>query len=157
MPAETRVKLIFDPYRICTAGGCRVTDFRSERQAFREIEELLRKDAKFETIRPKSYVIEGQCWEHLQTYRGVKGVLVEEVTPRRRVREHFGQEPPEWMSDEFIHGTRIGERPPPPSLLGDSWAATLAAWLLPGINEADSLASISTATSRTNILGVSPK
>src|SRR5271165_2380955 len=77
MPSETRVKLIFDPYRICTAGGCRVTDLGSERLAFREIEGLLRKDAKFETIRPKTYVIEGQCWEHFQTYRGVKGVLVE--------------------------------------------------------------------------------
>jgi hypothetical protein len=139
MPGETRVKLIFDPYRICTAGGCRITDFRSERQAFREIEDLLRKDVKHETIQPKTYVIDGRCWDHFQSYRGVKGVVVEEVTPRGRARDHFGLEPPDWMSDEFIHAAGLGDRPPPSSLVGDSWAGTVAVWLLPGVNEATSL------------------
>jgi hypothetical protein len=139
MPGETRVKLIFDPYRICTAGGCRVTDFRGERQAFRAIEDLLRKDAKHETIQPKTYVIEGRCWEHFQSYRGVKGVVIEEVTPRGRVRDHFGLEPPDWMTDEFIHAARLGDRTAPPSLAGDNWAGAVAGWLLPGVNEATSL------------------
>lgn len=135
MAGDIRVTLIFDPFGICPESQGRVTDFASEMRAFREIEDLLRRDEKLETIQPRTYIIEARCWEHFRTYRGVNGLHIEEVSPRTRLRDCFSADPPEWLTDERILHLRLLDRQPPASF-GSSWPRTVATWLLPGIAEA---------------------
>ena len=58
--------------------------FVEEKQAFREIEQLLLRDERFDTVQPKTFVIDNRCWQHFRTYDGVSGVRIEEVSPRTR-------------------------------------------------------------------------
>lgn len=63
MASEVRVTLVSDSYGICAEVEHRVADFPSELRAFREIEDLLRLDERFETVQPRTYVVAGECWE----------------------------------------------------------------------------------------------
>ena len=102
---------------------------------------MLLRDARFDTVQPKTFVIDSRCWQHFRTYHGVQGVRIEEVTPRTRLRDWIGEDPPEWLSNQDIQplgppGSASGRR----GLAAGGWAATIATWLVPGIAEADTLA-----------------
>ena len=47
--------------------------FVEEKQAFREIEQLLLRDQRFDTVQPKTFVIDNLCWQHFRSYHGVAG------------------------------------------------------------------------------------
>ena len=85
MASETRVTLVSDPFGICAEREHRVADFPAELRAFREIEGLLRRDERFETVQPRTYVVAGECWEHFRSFRGMRGVACVQITPRTRV------------------------------------------------------------------------
>lgn len=138
MASDIRVTLIFDPFGIYPDSQGRVTDFPSEMKAFREIEELLRRDDSLETVQPRTYVIEAQCWEHFRTYRGVTGLQIQEVSPRTRVRDCLGADPPEWLTDGQILKLRLLDRQPSCDSAG-SWPLTVATWLIPSIAQAATL------------------
>ena len=57
--------------------------FVEERQAFREIEQLLLRNERFDTVQPKTFVIDNRCWKHFRSYQGVQGVRIEEVVRER--------------------------------------------------------------------------
>ena len=139
MPSDIRVTLIFDHYRISPSDGVRIRDVRDECEAFREIEDLLRRDSRYETVHPKTFVIEGMCWEHFRTYWTVKGIRIAEVTPRRMLCERFLAEPPIWLTDQLICTLQLLHREGPSRLINDDWPTTIATWLLPGIGEIASL------------------
>ena len=138
MASEIRVTLVHDPFGICPEVENHVCDFQAEMRAFREIENLLRRDDRFETVQPRSYVIAGQCWEHFRSFRGLRGVALVEITPRSRVRDTLGADLPEWLTDQQILDWGLLHRPAPAGGVGD-WPATIAAWVLPGIAEVASL------------------
>ena len=138
MASEIRVTLVSDPFEICPDVEHRVADFPSELRAFREIEDLLRRDERFETVHPRTYVVAGPCWEHFRSFRGLRGVSFVEITPRTRVRDTLGAEPPQWLSDQRVLDWGLLHRPAPAGVLAD-WPATIAAWVLPGIAEVASL------------------
>ncbi len=135
---DIRVTLVVDPFGIWTESAQPVRDVQEELRAFREIEELLRRDDGFETITPKTFLIHSQCWGHFQSYRGVAGVAFHELTPRRELASRLGSKPPDWLSDQqildwrLLQGTITFER-------GDDWPAMVAEWLAPGVAEADDL------------------
>lgn len=97
-----RVTLVFDPFGICTDADHRVRDVQDEKDAFRRIEELLRRDPRFETVSPKTYIVEAECWEHFQSYRGVSGIAFQEITPRKRLADVLGEQPPDWLTDRYV-------------------------------------------------------
>ena len=138
MAGDIRITLIYDPFGIWPASESRISDFSSEKRAFSEIEDILRRDLKLETVHPRTYIIEGHCWEHFHTFRCVNGVRIQEISPRTRVRECFQTEPPEWLTDNQILQLSLLNRQRPPSLTND-WPSTIATWLVPGITEAGSL------------------
>ena len=101
---------------------------------------MLLRDPRFETVQPKTFVIDNPCWQHFRTYHGVQGVRVEEVTPRTRLRDWIGEDPPEWLSNDDIRRWGLLERERPVGLAARGWEATVAGWLVPGIADTDSLA-----------------
>ena len=109
MPDDPRITLIFDPFNICERGETRVGSFVEEKQAFREIEQLLLRDERFDTVQPKTFVIDNRCWQHFRTYHGVQGVRIEEVTPRTRLGDWIGEEPPDWLLNQDIRRWRLLE------------------------------------------------
>jgi PglZ domain len=136
--SEIRVTLINDPFGICPDEDNYVSDFPGELRAFRDIEDLLRRDARFETVQPRTYGVAASCWEHFRSFRGVTGVSLVEVTPRTRVREALHAEPPDWLTNQQILDWGLLGRPAPKGVPGD-WPAVIAAWLLPGILDVESL------------------
>lgn len=139
MPDDPRVTLVFDPFEICDGGEARVGSFIAEKRAFREIEQLLMRDPRYDTVQLKTYVIDNFCWQHFRTYCGVQGVRIEEVTPRTRLRDWIGVDPPEWLHNQDICRWDLLNRERPASLVSGDWATTIAAWLVPGINDAGTL------------------
>jgi hypothetical protein len=137
--SEVRVNLIFDPFGIFSAGGAHIRNAQEEKAAFRDIEELLTRDSRFETVRPKTYVIEGRCWEHFRTYREIDGVRIDEVKPRRKLNERLHADAPPWLTDEVIFNLKLWDEVGPTALIGDDWVVTIATWLFPGIDEVSSL------------------
>ena len=131
VPDDPRITLIFDPFNICDSGETRVCSFVAEKQAFREIEQLLLRDLRFDTVQPKTFVIDNLCWQHFRTYHGVQGVRIEEVTPRTRLRDWIGADPPDWLSNHDIRRWGLLERERPTGLAAGGWAATIATWLAP--------------------------
>jgi len=138
LASEIRVTLVSDPFGICPDVEHRVADFPSELRAFREIEDLLRRDERFETVQPRTYVVAGECWEHFRSFRGMRGVSCVQITPRTRMCEALNADPPAWLSDQQILDWGLLQRPAPAEPAGD-WPATIAAWLLPGVAEVASL------------------
>ena len=90
MAKDIRVTLVFDPFGIWAESADLVRNVRDELEAFRQIEHLLRRDDRFETVTPKTFLVHPECWEHFQSYRGVGGVTFHEVTPRRQLAERLG-------------------------------------------------------------------
>lgn len=139
MQQDVRVNLLFDPYDISQRDGTRVFDFESEKKAFREIEDLLGRDARFETVQPKIYIIAKNSSPHFDTYRHLSGVKTEEVSPRTRIRELLRAEPPDWLTNTDICEWKLLDRDPPSELLDDGWPVTIASWLIPGLDAVGSL------------------
>lgn len=140
MMDEIRVRLIFDPFGICRAQGTRVTDVGSEKRAFRDIDELLRRDERFETVSPRTFIVEPHCWEHFRSYWSVRGVATEKLSPRQQVAQQLRSAPPDWLSDEHIHSWNILHQKklfPPPS--GFRWEPLVAEWFIEGIGGVTSL------------------
>ncbi len=77
-------------------------NFLEEKPEFAEIEQLLLRDERFDTVQPKTFVIDNRCWQQFRTYHGVQGVRTEEVTPRTRLRDLIGDDPPDWVSNQDI-------------------------------------------------------
>src|SRR5690242_12441079 len=107
MTDEIRVRLIFDPFGICKVHGTRVADVTSEKRAFHDIDELLRRDERFETVSPRTFIIEPHCWEHFRSYWGARGIATERLSPRQQVAAHLRASPPDWLTDEIIHSWNI--------------------------------------------------
>lgn len=139
MNNDARVTLIFDPFSIATAKGERVSGLHAELSAFAEINDTLRRDPRFETVVPKVYVISGSSTEHFRTYRDVRGVTMQTVTPRNVVGELLQCDPPQWLTDESIGELQLLRYSPPESLFEQNWEATIASWLVPGIEQAATL------------------
>jgi hypothetical protein len=139
MSNDARVTLVFDPFEISTEEGQRVSGLNAERQAFAEINDLLRRDPRFETIVPRLYIIPRDSIEHFRTYRDVRGVKNYTVTPRGVVCKLLQCEPPAWLTDDDIIELELLKFTAPHSMVGDSWEATIATWLIPGIDEAMNL------------------
>lgn len=139
MSNEARVTLVFDPYAISAERGQHVSGLNAERQAFAEINDLLRRDPRFETVVPKVYVIPRDSIEHFRTYREVRGVRNHTVTPRGVVCNLLQCEPPSWLTDDDIVELDLLKFAAPHSMVGDNWEATIATWLIPGIDEAMNL------------------
>jgi len=133
---EVLVHLIFDPFRIFAGEGQRVAGLKQELAAFRTIEEMLRHPPGSNTSHPRTYILDRATWEHFRSIRSVKGVRVQEYTPRGRVQILVGAEPPDWLTDEVIVFWDLLQGPTP--CAQDEWAATVSSWLLPGICEASS-------------------
>jgi hypothetical protein len=129
---------VYDPYGICPDHDSRVCEFDGELRAFREIEDLLRRDDRIETVQPRTYVVAESCWEHFRSFRGVKGVSLVEMTPRTKIRDSLRAEPPEWLTDRLIVDWGLLNRPAPAGVASD-WPTTIATWLLPGIGGVASL------------------
>ena len=138
MAKDIRVTLVFDPFGIWAESADLVRDVRDELEAFRQIEDLLRRDDRFETVTPKTFLVHPECWEHFQSYRGVCGVTFHEVTPRRQLAERLGGKLPEWLTDQRILDWQLLRRAVPHGPVED-WPAVLAEWLAPGVIDADSL------------------
>ncbi len=139
MQTETRVTLIFDPFDIYASGGVRVTELEDEERAFREIDCRLQTQSQDEMGEPLTVVVGQSAIQHFRTYRGIRGVRVEDFTPLRRVHEIVGQAPPEWLTDENVYQWgMLSLRPPEPPFLG-SWEATVADWLAPNVAGSKSL------------------
>ena len=98
------------------------------------------RDERFDTVQPKAYLIDNCCWQHFRSYHGVRGVRIEEITPRTRLGDWSGEEPPDWLLNQDIRRWGLLERPRPPGLAAGGWAATIATWFAPGIADADTLA-----------------
>lgn len=139
MSDDARVTLIFDPFSIAVEKGERVSGLQAERLAFAEINDSLRRDARFETIVPKVYIISGGSTEHFRTYREVQGVNIQSVTPRIVVANLLQREPPPWLTDDKIGELKLLRYPAPDSLFGENWEATIASWIIPGIDQAATL------------------
>lgn len=139
MNETARVTLVFDPFSIAQEEGQRVIGLNGELSAFAEINDSLRRDARIETVLPKTYVVPASSIEHFRTYREVKGVEIRTVTPRSLVRDRIHSEPPDWLTDEDIRAWRLLEFPAPDSTFDDCWEATIASWLIPGIEHATTL------------------
>jgi len=133
------VHLVFDPYRIYAGVGQRVAGLTQELAAFRAVGELLRNAPDSATTLPPTYVLDRISWEHFRSLRSVRGVRIQEYTPRRQVQILLGAEPPAWVTDEVIVAWNLLQRPTPASPVQEDWAATVSSWLLPGICEASSL------------------
>jgi hypothetical protein len=133
-----RVTLVFDPFGVWPEPGERVRDLRDELKAFKQIEALLRRDERFETVTPKSYLVDAECWQHFQSYRGVAGVAFQEVTPRQQLAERLGEYPPEWLTDQQILELRLLELGTSGEAI-ENWPATIARWVTPGVVAAASL------------------
>lgn len=139
MSRDARVTLIFDPFSISAENGQRISGLQAERSAFAEINDSLRRDPRFETIVPKVYVISGCSTEHFRTYREVRGVRIQTVTPRIVVGDLLQCEPPTWLTDDDIVELNLLAYTAPESMVDGSWEATIATWLIPGIEEAATL------------------
>jgi len=139
MTERPRVTLILDPFAICKEAGLLVSDFQGERQAFREIDDLLRRDARLETVVPKTFIVSASSVEHFKSYYGVKGVEIKNVSPRTYIRDIFHSEPPDWLTDDDICKWRLLQLPAPDAFLDEGWATTIADWLVPGIANVASL------------------
>ncbi|MCP4891984.1 MAG: hypothetical protein GY904_36030 [Planctomycetaceae bacterium] len=139
MNIEARVTLIFDPFSIATAEGERVSGLHAELSAFADINDTLRRDPRFETVVPKVYVISGSSTQHFRTYRDVRGVTTQTVTPRIVVGDLLQCDPPQWLTDESIVEFQLLRYSPPESLFEQNWEATIASWLVPGIEQAATL------------------
>jgi len=135
---DMRVTLVSDPFGIWAESADLVRDVRGELEAFRQIEDLLRRDDRFETVTPKTFLVHPECWEHFQSYRGVCGVAFHEVTPRRQFAERLGGKLPDWLTDQRILAWRLLRRAVPDGPVED-WPAVLAESLAPGVLDADSL------------------
>lgn len=139
MNSDARVTLIFDPYSIANADGERVAGLQAELSAFANINDSLRRDPRFETVVPKFYVISSGSIEHFRTYREVRGVSTQTVTPRNVVGDLLQCDPPQWLTDESIGELQLLKYSPPESLFEQNWEATIASWLVPGIEQAATL------------------
>jgi len=139
MNPTTRVTLVFDEFSIAKERGERVSDLRGELSAFAEINDSLRRDARNETILPQTYIIAVSSIEHFRSYREVKGVNTRIVTPRSLVSEQLNADPPDWLTDQDICHWRLLDFPAPALTFDDCWEATIASWLVPGIEAAATL------------------
>jgi len=135
---DIRVTLVFDPFGIWAEAADPVRDVREELEAFRQIEDLLRRDRRFETVTPKTFLVHAECWEHFQSYRGVCGVSFQEVTPRRQLGERLAGKLPDWLTDQRILDWRLLQRAAPHGPVED-WPNAVTECLAPELNEADSL------------------
>lgn len=134
-----RINLVFDPYRISGVAGERVRNVVGELKAFREIALHLNRDPRYETVTPRTYLVE-TSWEHFRTYQGLRGVHMEVISPRGLVRTRYGAEPPGWLTDRLIADSNLLDPHRSfASLVDDDWAATLGACVFPGIADATSL------------------
>jgi hypothetical protein len=136
--ADVRVTLVFDPFGIYASGGMRVLNLSEEERAFREIKDYLLREHD-ETGTPLTVIIERKAIPHFASYRGVRGIRIVDFTPTRRVREIIGHEPPEWLNDVDVYNWCLLSLKPPNRGFAETWEATLAAWLFPGITEATSI------------------
>lgn len=139
MNTDEPITLIFDPFSIAEKQGERVSGLKAELLAFREINDSLRRNAALETVVPKVYIIQSSSIEHFRTYREVKGVNIQAVTPRSVIGELLQCEPPPWLTNEAIEDLRLLKYPAPESLFDEDWEATIASWLIPGIEQAATL------------------
>ncbi|HBJ34341.1 MAG TPA: hypothetical protein DDZ51_06175 [Planctomycetaceae bacterium] len=133
------ITLIFDPFSIAEKQGERVSGLKAELLAFEEINDSLRRNEVLETVVPKVYIIPSSSIEHFRTYREVKGVNIQTVTPRSVIGELLQCEPPTWLTNEQIEDLHLLQYPAPESLFNDDWEATIASWLIPGIERAATL------------------
>lgn len=139
MADEIRVRLIFDPFGICRTPGSRVANVASEKRAFQDIDELLRRDERFDTVNPRTYIIEAHCWEHFRSYWSVRGVAIERLSPRQQIAQQLRASPPDWLTDGLLHSWDIHKKhllPPPP---GFRWEPLVAEWFIEGIGGITSL------------------
>ena len=134
-----RITLIFDPFSIYQDAGVRVAGLDSEKRAFREIDDLLRRDKRLETVVPKTYVISAESAQHFQSYHGVTNVRIEKITPRSSLAEKLHLTPPDWLDDDLIYQWQLLNYPSPGGVFEEGWDATIAAWLIPGIEGAGTL------------------
>jgi len=139
MNETARVTLVFDPFSVAKEEGDYVSGLKDELSAFAEINDSLRRDATLETVLPKTYVIAASSIEHFRTYREVKGVDIRTITPRSLVGDQLHSVLPDWLTNEDICQWRLLEYSAPESIFDDSWEATIASWLVPGIEKAATL------------------
>jgi len=139
MSAKPLVRLVFDAYGVFRGEGTRISGLDAEKEAFAEIEDLLSRDSRFETVQPRTYIVGGANRAHFDTYEATKGVVIEEITPRTQIRELVRDDPPDWLVDEDICRWGLLNRDGPDSVLDEGWGATIASWLMPGIVEVASL------------------
>jgi hypothetical protein len=135
---DVRVTLVLDPFGIWAESGHPVRDVGDEFEAFQQIEDVLRRDDRFETVTPKTFLIDAECWGHFQSYRGVYGVAFQEVTPRGRLADRMGDKLPEWLTDQRILDWRLLHRAISHEPVED-WPVLLADWLAPGVSNAEGL------------------
>jgi hypothetical protein len=140
MADEIRVRLIFDPFGICRTPGTQVANVASEKRAFQDIDELLRRDERFDTVNPRTYIIEAHCWEHFRSYWSVRGVAIERLSPRHQIAQQLRASPPDWLTDDLLYSWDIHKKhliPPPP---GFRWEPLVAEWFIDGIGGITGLA-----------------
>jgi hypothetical protein len=139
MSNDARITLIFDRFAISSENGQHISGLNEEREAFTQINDSLRRDSRLETVVPRVYIISRDSTEHFRTYREVRGVRIFTVTPRGVVGNLLQCEPPPWLTDDDIVEQDLLKYAVPDSMVGDSWEATIATWLIPGIDEAANL------------------
>lgn len=139
MNSDARVTLIFDPFSIAGGQGERVSGLKAELAAFAKINDSLRCDPRFETVVPIVYVISASSIEHFRTYREVRGITTQTITPRVIVGDLLQCDPPNWLTDESIGELQLLKYRAPESLFEQNWEATIASWLVPDIEKAATL------------------
>ena len=139
MADDIRVRLIFDPFGIGKTQGGRIADVASEKRAFQDIDNLLRRDERFDTVSPRTFIIEAQCWEHFKSYWNVRGIAIDKLSPRHQVAQQLRAEPPEWLTDELLHDWEIHKRTLFPAPSGFRWEPLVAEWFVEGVAGVTSL------------------
>jgi hypothetical protein len=133
------IRLICDPYRISRIVGSRVRTLADELAAFRLISDTLQDDDRGDTGVPLVFVVE-TTWEHFRSYRSLRGIDLQFVTPRSLLKSRFNCEPAPWLTDLAINDLQLLDNPAlEASLIDGDWAATVCSVLYPGIVDAASL------------------
>ena len=131
MPNEVRVRIVEDEYGVYSGDGFQVDSTETEHRAFSLIENAIRKYSDETRPAVLEIVLGKRFRRHFDTYRLMKHVVVNRLSPRTELAKKLTTELPDWLSNEDILRWNLLSRPIPKVLL-QAWPDLLVEWFMPG-------------------------